>query len=319
MEVEIDSQVIDAAFELEKSNRSFVLAVVTKTWGSSPRQAGSMMVIEKGGHMVGSVSGGCVEGEVVLAAKEVIDHGKSQTLNFSVANENAWEVGLSCDGAITVFICPSQSIEQELCSKIKSSVTDRKNISIICDLKNGKVSEAKENSVDKSYTKKSINYFEITFTPKPRVFIIGAVQISQHLIPMARESGFEVVVIDPRSHFGSRRRFPDTYIHVEWPDEVLQKQNLSEMDSLVTLTHDPKIDDDALSYALRFPLSCISCLGSKRTNNKRRDRLASRGYSKDELGRLNAPAGIDIGSKTPAEIAVSILAQLIKSRRSLTR
>ena len=317
VEAEKDARVINAAFDLEKGKCSFALAVVTETWGSSPRQAGSMMLVEKGGHVVGSVSGGCVEGEVVTSAKEVMDLEKFQVLNFGITDDDAWKAGLSCGGKMTVFVCPNNFVQKGLFGKIKESDNGGENITIECNLKNGLIRQVNELSEDLNDTKEIMDNFRITLIPKPRVFIIGAVQISQHLVPMAKESGFEVVVIDPRSQFANQKRFPDTCLHVEWPDEVLEKENLSVNDSIVTLTHDPKIDDAALEIALKLPLFCISCLGSKRTNTKRRERLMKKGFSGTELKRLNAPAGIDIGSKTPAEIAVSILAQLIKSRRSL--
>ncbi len=317
VEVEIDSQVINVASELKKGKHSFALAVVTKTWGSSPRQAGSFMIIEKDGHMTGSVSGGCVEGEVVVAAKDTIHIGSSQLLNFGVNIENAWAAGLSCGGNITVFVCPDQFIQNDIFSKIKTAEKVGRSTTIICDLKNGSIAEFSDISQVYDSKCKGQGEIRITLNPKPRVFIIGAVQITQHLTPMAIEAGFEVIIIDPRSHFASQKRFPNSSLFVEWPDEALLKHNLSDNDSLVTLTHDPKIDDAAIEYALRKPLSCISCLGSERTNSKRSARLLEKGFSPDDLRCINSPAGIDIGSKTPAEIAVSILAQLIKSRRVL--
>lgn len=315
MDVEVDSEIIDAALAFEDENCNFSLIIVTETWGSSPRPAGSLMLVNQDGHMVGSASGGCVEGEIVFASSDTIRSGKSQLLKFGVTDENAWSVGLSCGGKISVFICPSRSIQPGLFSKMKSVEINRTFLSIECDLVNGTISEIQGTEKNYNLINKNSDYFLIDFIPKPRVFIVGGVQIAQHLILMAKESGFEVLVIDPRSQFASRKRFPDNELYVEWPDEALSQKNLSENDALVTLTHDPKIDDAAISYALSKPISCISCLGSKKTNSARINRLKNQGFSAKDLNRINAPAGIAIGSKTPAEIAVSILAQLIQNRR----
>ena len=163
-----------------------------------------------------------------------------------------------------------------------------------------------------------MNIFPLKLIPKPRLFIVGAVHITQYLIPMAKEAGFEVVLIDPRSHFATSERFPNIEIMNDWPDDALKKFRLNENDCLVTLTHDPKIDDPALLIALNSPLFSISCLGSKKTHASRKTRLQKQGISEEQLSRINGPAGLDINAKNPAEIAVSILAELIKDWRGET-
>ena len=133
---------------------------------------------------------------------------------------------------------------------------------------------------------------------------------------MAMNAGYEVIVVDPRSQFATKRRFPRAELYIDWPDEVLESKKLSENDSLITLTHDPKIDDVAIRFALQRKTLSISCLGSKVTNFKRRDRFLNEGFSANQLNFINSPAGLPIGAKTPAEIAVSVLAYLIKIRRN---
>ena len=305
----MDYEIINTASEWEREGEKLALAIVVKTWGSSPRQPGSMMLIREDGHIVGSVSGGCVEGAVIVGSKKILQENRAELMQFGVADEDAWSVGLSCGGQISVFVCPLTKIEPDLFNKALKALESRLSVSIECDLKKGTVSalENKLNSED--------NFFRMQIIPKPRLFIVGAVHISQHLIPMAQISGFDVYVIDPRSHFASSERFPEITILSDWPDEALKKENLGESDCLVTLTHDPKIDDPALLIALKKPLFCISCLGSKKTHQKRRSRLIDAGITEHEFNRINGPAGLDINANTPAEIAVSILSELIKSWR----
>ena len=308
---DIDIDVINTAHIWDREKRDFSLAVVVKTWGSSPRQVGSMMLIRDDGHIVGSVSGGCVEGSVIFSAKKILADSSAEILDFGVADQDAWSVGLSCGGKISVFVCPRKKIQASLFEKLNSANVNRETFQIECDFRNGKIFESKSsNSNDDCLPLKLI--------PKPRLFIVGAVHITQYLIPMAKKAGFEAVLIDPRSHFATSERFPNIEIINDWPDDALKKFHLNENDCLVTLTHDPKIDDPALLIALNSPLFSISCLGSKKTHASRKARLHKHGISEEQLSKINGPAGLDINAKNPAEIAVSIMAELIKDWRSET-
>ena len=308
---DIDIDVINTAHIWDREKRDFSLAVVVKTWGSSPRQVGSMMLIRDDGHIVGSVSGGCVEGSVIFSAKKILADSSAEILDFGVADQDAWSVGLSCGGKISVFVCPRKKIQASLFEKLNSANVNRETFQIECDFRNGKIFESKSsNSNDDCLPLKLI--------PKPRLFIVGAVHITQYLIPMAKEAGFEAVLIDPRSHFATSERFPNIEIINDWPDDALKKFHLNENDCLVTLTHDPKIDDPALLIALNSPLFSISCLGSKKTHASRKARLHKHGISEEQFSKINGPAGLDINAKNPAEIAVSIMAELIKDWRSET-
>ena len=308
---DIDIDVINTAHIWDKEKRDFSLAVVVKTWGSSPRQVGSMMLIRDDGHIVGSVSGGCVEGSVIFSAKKILAESSAEILDFGVADQDAWSVGLSCGGKSSVFVCPRKKIQASLFEKLNSANVNREIFQIECDFRRGEIFESKSlNSNDDCLPLKLI--------PKPRLFIVGAVHITQYLIPMAKEAGFDTVLIDPRSHFATNERFPNVKIMNDWPDDALKKFRLNENDCLVTLTHDPKIDDPALLIALNSPLFSISCLGSKKTHASRKARLQNQGISEEQLNRINGPAGLDINAKNPAEIAVSILAELIKDWRGET-
>jgi xanthine dehydrogenase accessory factor len=152
--------------------------------------------------------------------------------------------------------------------------------------------------------------------PTPRLIIIGAVHISQALAPMAAMAGYEVTVVDPRRSFATNERFPGVTLDGAWPDEAMEKLKPDIRTAVVTLTHDPKLDDPALSAALRSPAFYIGSLGSKKTHAARVGRLARAGFSESDIARIHGPAGLDIGAKSPAEIAVSVLAQLTAARRN---
>ena len=307
--VEIDFKIFDEASNWENTGTEMALAIVLKTWGSSPRQPGSMMLIREDGHLVGSVSGGCVEGAVVVGSRQIMKENKTELMEFGVADEDAWSVGLSCGGKISVFVCPRNRIEEGLFQKLCNVKNSRESIILECDIQKGSISIINDKATENE------NVFNIKVTAKPRLLIVGAVHISQHLIPMAKEAGFDVLLIDPRSHFGTSERFPEVEVSNDWPDEALKKIKLSDKDCLVTLTHDPKIDDPALQIALASPLFSICCLGSKRTHAARKNRLLNSGITEQQFDRIHGPAGLDINAKTPAEIAVSILAELIKDWR----
>ena len=308
---DIDIDVINTAHIWDKEKRDFSLAVVVKTWGSSPRQVGSMMLIRDDGHIVGSVSGGCVEGSGLFSAKKILADSSAEILDFGVADQDAWSVGLSCGGKISVFVCPRKKIQASLFERLNSANVNRDIFQIECDFRRGEIFESKSLSSND-------DCLPLKLIPKPRLFIVGAVHLTQYLIPMAKEAGFEAVLIDPRSHFATSERFPNIEIINAWPDDALKKFNLNLNDCLVTLTHDPKIDDPALLIALNSPLFSISCLGSKKTHASRKARLHKHGISEEQLSRINGPAGLNINAKNPAEIAVSILAELIKDWRSET-
>ena len=305
----MDFKIFDEASNWENTGTEMALAIVLKTWGSSPRQPGSMMLIREDGHLVGSVSGGCVEGAVIVGSRQIMKENKTEVMEFGVADEDAWSVGLSCGGKISVFVCPRNRIEEGLFQKLCNVKNSRESIILECDIQKGSISIINDEATENE------NVFNIKVTAKPRLLIVGAVHISQHLIPMAKEAGFDVLLIDPRSHFGTSERFPEVEVSNDWPDEALKKIKLSDKDCLVTLTHDPKIDDPALQIALASPLFSICCLGSKRTHAARKNRLLNSGITEQQFDRIHGPAGLDINAKTPAEIAVSILAELIKDWR----
>ena len=198
---EIDFEIFDEASKWEAEGTGMALAIVLKTWGSSPRQPGSMMLIREDGHLVGSVSGGCVEGAVIVGSKQIMKENKTELMEFGVADEDAWSVGLSCGGKISVFVCPQSRIEDGLFQKLCNVRNSRESITLECNIDKGGI------SIIGDRTTVSENIFNIKVTAKPRLLIVGAVHISQHLIPMAKEVGFDIVLIDPRSHLALMNAF----------------------------------------------------------------------------------------------------------------
>ena len=312
-----DALLIKAA-EWHAAGYGVALALVMQTWGSSPRPAGSVMIIRDDQLIEGSVSGGCVEGAVIEAAGEAIASGQGQRLDFGVADATAWEVGLSCGGRIAVLVVPiaAGGIDAGRLGDLAANLRAREPVMLCLDAATGAwLDTDKEAWPDVSGIDPETGHFYLIQKPPRRVIVIGGVHITQFLAPMARLAGYDVMVIDPRAAFTAPERFPDIATHTGWPDEVMQDTRPDANTAIVTLTHDPKIDDPGLEAALSSEAFYIACLGSRRTHLARLERLAAKGFDQAQLARLQGPAGLDIGAKTPAEIAVSILAQMIAAER----
>ena len=298
-----------------KQNRRIALATVISTWGSSPRPVGGQMAIDQNGEIIGSVSGGCIEGAVISEGINSIKDGKSRIKDYGISNDMAWEVGLACGGELKVLIQPL-NLEDEIVYSIVDSIKKRKTVKLKIDCSNG--DRIIDNTINNqiSHFDKLNNEFIHIIDPKPRLFIIGAVHIAQALVSLANVADYEIILIDPRDHFATKDRFPNCKIINEWPDEALLKFHLDSSSHLVTLTHDPKIDDLALIYCIRKNFGYIGSLGSKKTHHKRCERLLQKGFNQSELDKIHGPVGLDIKAKTPSEIATSILAEIIHYRRS---
>ncbi len=314
------------------AGKRVALATVVKTWGSSPRPEGSHLAIEEGGAFVGSVSGGCIEGAVIGEAQAAIADGQPRLLEFGVSDERAWEVGLACGGRVQVFVerANDERIERLLAERaakrpvvVVTRLADGAQGLVAGDEVRGELALTAEQRdeirrrqrSDKSGALESSDgaLFARCYAQSPRLVIVGAVHITQALAPMAAMAGFEVVVIDPRRAFATAERLPGVTVTTEWPDEALARIGLDAQTAVVTLSHDPKLDDPALIAALQSQCFYIGALGSSRTHAKRVARLTEAGLA-DAISRIHAPVGLDLGGRSPAEIAVSVLAQVIQSR-----
>jgi len=310
------------ALDWHQKGRGAVLATVVQTWGSAPRRVGAQLVVSGDGNMQGSVSGGCVEGAVVLEAQQALADGRSKILEFGISDGDAFAVGLACGGTIRILLEPIGAVLPEpMLKELVEARAQRRAVAYVVNIQ--KETRALEYSghsnrmqMDRSGFEEDGQTFVAVHMPPLRLVVVGAVHIAQALLPMARIVGFDPVVVDPRESFASPERFPDLNILNDWPDEALQAHGLDARTAVVLLTHDPKLDDPALELALRSEAFYIGALGSKRTHEQRCLRLQEKGFSKDKIGRINGPVGLNIGAATPAEIAASIMAEMIYSLRS---
>ena len=327
--------------------RSVALATVVKTWGSAPRREGSKMGVsphtDGGPAMIGSVSGGCVEGAVVEEAIAGLRDGRPRLLKFGVADDMAWEVGLTCGGSIEVFVEPLDSLWWDALTDLAENdnfavtvtIMDGENIGekVLLDAVGGVLfktanigvdllSALKEIAADSS--KSGIISMGETRVmvdlqlERPHLILIGGVHVSIPLLAMATQVGFRVSIVDPRAAFASEERFPDVanILHT-YPDKALPQLGLDRSTYLAVLTHDPKIDDKALITALPANIPYVGVLSSGRTHRQRVARLKEAGLSDELIARIRTPIGIDIGASTPEEIAVCILAEIIAVRNGV--
>ena len=322
-----DNDIPEIALGWHRAGRGAVLATVVETWGSAPRQAGSQLAIAGDGTFMGSVSGGCVEGAVVTEAVEALADGAARVLTFGVSDDQAFAVGLACGGTIRVLIEPvGQAMPEPLLADLVAARAQRRAAAYLVNTQTWErriaapandpmadVIDARMRA-DKSGTEED-GWFVAIHNPPLRMIVVGAVHIAQALLPMARACGYDPTLIDPRGAFGASARFPGEVISDDWPDAALAALHPDARTAVVTLTHDPKLDDPALLAALASPAFYIGCLGSSRSHAKRLDRLRAAGVTDVQIARLKAPVGLDIGAKSPAEIAVSILAQITQSLR----
>lgn len=319
-------QIPEIALDWHRAGRGAALATVIETWGSAPRPAGSQMVVDAAGRFMGSVSGGCVEGDVVIAAQEALQTGASRLLDYGVADDTAFGLGLACGGRIRVLVEPVGHAWPDLMlADLVAARAARQPRLYAVDLQSLQrrpipgpqdplwpLAEARARA-DRPGIEGDC--FIAVHNPGLRLLIVGAVHIAQPLCLMARACGHEVVIIDPRSAFGSAARFPGERIVDDWPDAALAALAPDARTAVVTLTHDPKLDDPAIRAALAAPVFYLACLGSSRTHAQRLQRLAAAGVAPADLARIHAPAGLAIGAKSPAEIALSILAQMTQVLR----
>ena len=328
--------------------RAVALATVVKTWGSAPRREGSKMGITAdmgrvdgaAPAMIGSVSGGCVEGAVVEEALAGMQNGEARLLNFGVADDMAWEVGLTCGGRIEVFVEPLDSLWWGALSQLAQNDNSGLTITImdgaligekvlldaagdvlyrtgavngdlLRDMKAVAAKSSMSGIVEMGETRVMVDMQ----LERPHLILIGGVHVSIPLQKMAAQVGFRVSIVDPRSAFASRERFPDVanILH-SYPDKALPQLGMDRSTYLAVLTHDPKIDDKALITALPANIPYVGVLSSGRTHRQRVARLKEAGISDDLIAQIRTPIGIEIGASTPEEIAVCILAEIIAVR-----
>lgn len=306
----------ETALNWFRNGRGAALATVVETWGSAPRRVGAQLVIGGDGRIEGSVSGGCVEGAVIVEALEAIDEGDARLLEFGVSDEDAFAVGLACGGTIRVLVEPvGKVLPEAMLAELVEARASREPVAYEVNIDTGhralrRNAYADRLRLDRSGFEEDGETFVAVHNPPLRLIVVGAVHIAQALVPMARIAGYDPAIVDPRDAFASNARFPGETILTDWPDEAVEKLGLDSRTALVLLTHDPKLDDPALQAALSAGVFYIGALGSTRTHAKRVARMTEAGFSKAQIAQIHGPIGLDIGASDPSEIAVSILAEM---------
>jgi xanthine dehydrogenase accessory factor len=319
---------------IERGDR-FATATVISVKKSAPRPPGAKMAVNEDGEIIGAVSGGCVEGAVVELADRVLQGEPPQLVHFGIADQEAWDVGLPCGGEIDVWVQeyqPGRFLDIARAGGRAAEVTLLEGASPGAKLlfeEDGTVSgtlgspeldaEARRAAEELLWTETSElrgPIFVDLIAPAPRLIVFGAVPIAAALCSLGKAARWRTYVVDPRQRFATPERFPDAeQVIAAWPEEAFaQLGGIDPATSIAVLTHDPKLDDAALAIALRSPARFIGAMGSRRAQEARRDRLLALGFSDEDLARLSAPVGLDLGAVSADETALSILAEVVASR-----
>lgn len=281
---------LSAIQEWSAAGEPAALATVIKVNGSAPRGPGAKLAVRADGTMAGSVSGGCVEGDVVEQSLQVLKKGEPRLLHYGISDELAMGVGLMCGGEIDVVIEP---VDEELLDFAAAA--------------------AREEAVGRDVP---LTDFRDVAAPPPRLWVVGGGHVAENVVAIAERAGFSPRVIDPRKIFADPNRFGDAPVQVDWPDRAFAEVKLGPSDFIVVLSHDPKIDQPALEAALAADPAYVGAIGSSKAQADRRERLLAAGVSEEQLARVHAPIGLPLGGREPGEIAVAIVAELIKVRHA---
>ena len=299
------------------------MARVVATRRSAPRPIGSKLIVSESGELAGSVSGGCVESEVVEAAREVLAGGEARLLTYGISDDLALTVGLPCGGEIDVWV---DEPDPELLTRLAKIAGKERRAVHFVDLDDGTerlVPEGQDDVADELIRSGHSKVLELEgrrvfadlYGPPPRLFVYGAVDTADALCAAARSIGWHTIVADARGRFATRERLPSAdEVIVAWPEDALAQVKPDHTTAIIVLTHDDKFDLPLLVGALASEAYYVGALGSRRNQERRRERLIEAGVDESELDRISGPAGLDIGAHTPAETAVSMLAEIMAVR-----
>ena len=303
-----DYQVLQSAISWLQDGKRVALATVVQTWGSSPRPVGSWLAIREDGQVVGSVSGGCVEDDLIRRVQtEILTRTSPELIKYGVSKDEAVRFGLPCGGTLQLLVepRPELAILEAIMSGIKKRSIVLREVNVLTGqstLSIGNRSTQFQFSNEKMQT---------IYGPRWRMFIIGAGQLSLCLASFALTSDFDITIIDPREEYAEGIGSEGIQFIQGMPDDVMQELGVDSHTAIVALTHDPKIDDLALIDALQSEAFYVGALGSHTNTQKRKERLREFNLSTEQLERLHGPVGLAIGALTPPEIAVSIMAEVI--------
>jgi xanthine dehydrogenase accessory factor len=327
----------------------FAVATVIRTWKSSPRPIGAAMAVSASGEVIGSVSGGCVEGAVYGVAQEVLATGRPQRVTYGVSDDDAFSVGLTCGGTLELFVQRGDAAAFPELPELTELVAARRPVAVATVVSehgspgarmlitpegsSGSLGSARLDQAVADDGLGMLNHgttdvlhvgehgerradgltvFVESYAPPPKMIVFGAIDFAAAVARIGKYLGYSVTVCDARPVFATRKRFPDVdEVVVQWPHEYLAGVDVDERTVLCVLTHDPKFDVPLLTLALRTRAGYIGAMGSRRTSTDRLERLREAGLSEDELARLRSPIGLDLGARTPEETAVSIAAEII--------
>jgi len=345
--------ILDQITKWWDSGETFGLATVVNTFRSAPRDPGAALAVSDGGEVVGSVSGGCVEGAVYELAQDVVHNGQPVMQTYGVSDDAAFEVGLTCGGIIDLFVEPVSRERFPELSEVAAAIREGVPVAVVTviagpgtvgarrlvwtDRATGtlgagaRLDEAVDDDVRGMLAQgltgvrhygehgerrlDDLSVFVHSFAPPPQMLVFGAIDFAAAVARAGKFLGYHVTVCDARPVFATHARFPDAdEVVVEWPHRFLARTPVDQRTVICVLTHDPKFDVPLLEVALRTPASYIGAMGSRRTHDDRLARLREVGLTEAELARLRSPIGLDLGSRTPEETAVSVAAELIQLR-----
>ena len=310
----IDLEVLKTCEQWISQGRRCELVTVIRTWGSSPRPEGATLAVNEDGQVIGSVSGGCVEDDLIARVREQgIVHTHPEIVTYGITADEAHRFGLPCGGTIQLAIEPLSA--RSRIGELLTLLSQHQLVARRLDLASSEV------SLGPAGAGMAMQVSEAALTtihgPRWRLLIIGAGQLSGFLAQIAIGMEYQVTVCDPREEYRGSWQVPGVEVVHEMPDDQVIAMQLDARSAVVALTHDPKLDDLALMEALKSPAFYVGAIGSRANNAKRRERLKLFDVTDDELARLHGPVGLYIGSKTPAEIAISILAELTAAKNGV--
>ena len=345
--------ILDQITKWWDSGETFGLATVVNTFRSAPRDPGAALAVSDGGEVVGSVSGGCVEGAVYELAREVCESGQPVLQTYGISDDTAFDVGLTCGGIIELFVEPVSRERFPGLGEVAAAIRDEVPVAVAtvvagpgvlsarriirADAATGtlgagdRLDEAVDDDVRGMLAQgltgvrhygehgerrlDDLSVFVQSFAPPPRMLVFGAIDFAAAVARAGKFLGYRVTVCDARPIFATHARFPDAdEVVVDWPHRYLAQTQIDPRTVICVLTHDPKFDVPLLEVALRTPAGYIGAMGSRRTHEDRLARLRDVGLTEDELARLRSPIGLDLGARTPEETAVSVAAELIQLR-----
>ena len=294
------------AAAIDWAGAPMAIATVVETWKSAPCPVGTHMLVHADGRFVGSVSGGCVEGDVLERAQLVLAGAPPVLRRYGVADDAAWDVGLPCGGDIQVLVQPvsADGFPAHLFADIMKARSAGAALSVVTDLESGRSA-----LLDDAASAGFVNIYH----PPRRLLIVGAVEIASALAAIAVSQGVDVTLCDPRGRFLTAERFPGIRLDDRWPDDAVKAFAPDSRSAIVTLSHDPKIDDPALAAALASPAAYVAALGSVRSHQARLARLSAAGVSAEQCARIEGPAGVAINAISAPEIALSIAGGMIRA------